>query len=742
MKNLKTEVLTILSQLKGSGKFASIGTENFIIPGLTIEGVGDISFPLNENQAKKIIQVANKAPFGMGSSTIIDENIRKTWEIDSNKFNITNPAWEELLDKITEKIKADLGLEKYQIEANRYKLLLYEEGDFFLPHKDTEKEKDMFGSLIIGLPSKHKGGELIIEFGNEKEIANFENDFCVNYAAFYADCDHEIKPLISGYRICLAYNLIQKKKTQKINPPSLYLSAEKLAKILVEHEQKKELKPYIILLSHQYTPENFSKENLKLDDRSKVETLILAAEKAGFYSKMCLVTSYLEGTPEFEHYDYRYRSRNDDDDEDERDEDDDDDAEMGEVHEETLSIEHWVEDKFPKFNNIEFEEEDLITSFQLNEDEPIIKESTGYMGNYGPDLMHWYHYGAVMIWSPSTNAKLIQDENISVQLDWINYFSTINEINQEELEAVQSIIKLDLKGNGRSPDSEKYNHITKWIINQNQNSLLLNIDLEMIQYYFCKINIENWIELFEWLSPKERIHLFTRISSHITFETLEKLPCLFSKMIDSNLLNECVLEQSEKFPFLLLEIYQNEIKRVNASTINALFQLERKFQLNSEWVSLLIQALTFNSQREYVHKTLVPLLLSEKDSSQLKDNLIGFCEKYLENLVDNKPAAPINWTRELPDSAKNNSKWSILQSFLNSPLEDVYEYRKNKVERDQLESLIHNVVIDLKTETIKKGSPHTLRISKTQANYERLLKMWNEDVKLLTKIDKKSSKNI
>lgn len=83
-----------------------------------------------------------------------------------------------------------------------------------------------------------------------------------------------------------------------------------------------------------------------------------------------------------------------------------------------------------------------------------------------------------------------------------------------------------------------------------------------------------------------------------------------------------------------------------------------------------------------------------------------------------------------------------MKSFINSPLEDVYEYRKKQVERDQLESLIHNVVIDLKTETIKKGSPHTLRISKTQASYERLLKMWNEDVKLLTKLDKKSSKNI
>ena len=83
-----------------------------------------------------------------------------------------------------------------------------------------------------------------------------------------------------------------------------------------------------------------------------------------------------------------------------------------------------------------------------------------------------------------------------------------------------------------------------------------------------------------------------------------------------------------------------------------------------------------------------------------------------------------------------------MKSFINSPLEDVYEYRKKQVERDQLESLIHNVVIDLKTETIKKGPPHTLRISKTQASYERLLKMWNEDVKLLTKLDKKSSKKI
>jgi len=46
-----------------------------------------------------------------------------------------------------------------------------------------------------------------------------------------------------------------------------------------------------------------------------------------------------------------------------------------------------------------------------------------------------------------------------------------------------------------------------------------------------------------------------------------------------------------------------------------------------------------------------------------------------------------------------------------------------------------HVTIDLKTETIRKGSPHTLRITKTQAAYNREMKSWNEDLELLNKIE-------
>jgi hypothetical protein len=159
MQQIRQELLSTLQQLKGSGKFASIHTHDFILPGLKVEGLGEIAFPVNELQAKALIQPAHKAPFGKGNQTIYDDKVRSAWEIDADKLSFGNPAWTKFLNKAISNIKTDLGLEDYTIAAHLYKLLIYEKGDFFLPHKDTEKEKGMFGTLIVGLPSQYTGGE-------------------------------------------------------------------------------------------------------------------------------------------------------------------------------------------------------------------------------------------------------------------------------------------------------------------------------------------------------------------------------------------------------------------------------------------------------------------------------------------------------------------------------------------------------------------------------------------------------
>lgn len=61
----------------------------------------------------------------------------------------------------------------------------------------------MFGTLIIGLPSKHDGGDLLVHFDGNTRTVDFSqpaSQYQIPYAAFYADCEHEIKPITSGYR--------------------------------------------------------------------------------------------------------------------------------------------------------------------------------------------------------------------------------------------------------------------------------------------------------------------------------------------------------------------------------------------------------------------------------------------------------------------------------------------------------------------------------------------------------------
>ena len=91
----------------------------------------------------------------------------------------------------------------------------------------------------------------------------------------------------------------------------------------------------------------------------------------------------------------------------------------------------------------------------------------------------------------------------------------------------------------------------------------------------------------------------------------------------------------------------------------------------------------------------------------------------------------------MPFTSGYLKQWQLLKAFLESPDQQVFEYRKNQSERIELENAIGQVMIDLKTETIRKGSPHTLRITKTQDAYKKKMKKWNEDMELLNKVIKK-----
>ncbi len=292
-----SDLLTILNKLESPGTFSAHGTMQSLLPGLYINNIGEISLPLRPEQAEQIMAQCEQAPYGLKEETLVDTNVRNVWQLSPSAFRFQNPDWQEALKKICISIAQQLGLGDVKIECELYKLLLYGKGCFFLPHRDTEKMDNMFATLVISLPSPHEGGELIVSHAGESFSYSFAgNDkFSPEYAVFYADCFHEVKPVLSGYRLCLVYNLaIAGRSTQ----PQLSKNDE-----IIEHVdsyiqkwgQEQHQFPFLTyLLDHSYTEKNLCLSNLKSSDYSKASILLKAAAKHQCKAFLCLVSYYEE----------------------------------------------------------------------------------------------------------------------------------------------------------------------------------------------------------------------------------------------------------------------------------------------------------------------------------------------------------------------------------------------------------------------------------------------------------------
>lgn len=253
-------LLSALNSIQGRAGFSSVGVSPFFFPGLTLKGLGEIAFPFSKEQASAFIELAEAAPYGKGMKTKYDETVRKCWQLDAKHFAFKSPVWKRHLDATLEKIREDLGITG-AISAQPYKLLLYGPGGHFKAHRDTEKLDAMFGTLIIALPSQHDGGQLHIRHGGMETTVNFSaeahrHDF--QHAAFFADCEHEVVPVTSGYRFCVVYNLVLEEGDPELLNQSADDHARPLAMLLGKDAGARAPgAPTVILLEHHYTEVNF-----------------------------------------------------------------------------------------------------------------------------------------------------------------------------------------------------------------------------------------------------------------------------------------------------------------------------------------------------------------------------------------------------------------------------------------------------------------------------------------------------
>jgi 2OG-Fe(II) oxygenase superfamily len=166
-------------------------------PGLTVEGIGAIGLPLTERDVHALISKCRQSPFGKGSETVVDTQVRNSFELNASQLSFRNSAWNASVNAFVDIIYRELALTcgRQNVVAEPYKLLLYEEGAFFKSHQDSEKTKGMFGTMVVCLPSEHQGGAVVLKHNKDEYIYDSAkiSDFGTSFAAWYSDVYHEVQ---------------------------------------------------------------------------------------------------------------------------------------------------------------------------------------------------------------------------------------------------------------------------------------------------------------------------------------------------------------------------------------------------------------------------------------------------------------------------------------------------------------------------------------------------------------------
>lgn len=59
---------------------------------MELTDVGTVSLPLEEAGAERVKSKCTQAPFGKGERTVVDRDVRDTWEMDANAVSRTSPG--------------------------------------------------------------------------------------------------------------------------------------------------------------------------------------------------------------------------------------------------------------------------------------------------------------------------------------------------------------------------------------------------------------------------------------------------------------------------------------------------------------------------------------------------------------------------------------------------------------------------------------------------------------------------
>jgi len=550
---------------------------------------------------------------------------------------------------------------------------------------------------------------LIIRHGTEQTQYSFagKSKFYPEFAAFYADCYHEVLPTRSGFRLSLIYNLAI---ANRVEQPALS-HQEKIIDQVNAHVQawsqkENENLTLTYLLDHSYSEQNLAIENLKNHDFAKTSILFKIAQKNKCKVFLCLV-SYFE-----ESYGDCWNGK----------------YEECEVTHEEVYAHHFISPTGEKIEveELVLEEDQILTEISLCKGpgrEISISEATR---NEGATKELWYHRGAIIMWPERRDLEIVFKSDIAFAIHHLK--KLIKECDVKGGENRETAIRLAHHIINNKKGTDLQGLVEYFITLGNVEILKKTIKFELHDD-LTRISVKTLVQIFDnfsWIIFTKEIH--DLLLQHIRFGELKVLAWLHALLSEKPTSSESspliILWFQEVIKFLITIQEPNRAKHALAEIFKMLIVIE-----NQQIANEVIASISNYKQPTNLFLIYAPAVLNLIESHQTQLSGLGIFKiiahdflLYAQECYSLSPIAPTSLTRMGQISCTCDFCKEV-NRFLPDPNRSNFCFEK-VLQRDMLhiEAKIKEHQLDLTIRIERQPPKFKGAISKNQHSYEQALK--------------------